>query len=147
MCLSELAYAVESPLTDERQILGLEEAWARAVEMHDRAALERILASEFNFIAPDGRLMTRAAYIAEKASGSADIHSFELSEMLVRVFGSTALVSGLSTIDESIAGKRCQYQIRWKDVWIKRDGAWQVLSGQATPVNAGWNSVLIVRES
>jgi len=147
MCLSELAYAVDSPLTDERQILVLEEAWARAVEMHDRAALERIVASDFTFIAPDGRVMTRAAYLAEQASGPADIHSFELSEMLVRVLGSTALVSGLSTIDESIAGKRCQYQVRWKDVWIKREGAWQVLSGQTTPVNSAWNSGFIFRES
>jgi ketosteroid isomerase-like protein len=144
MCLSELAYATETPLTDERQILVLEEAWARAVEMHDRAALERIVASDFTFIAPDGRVMTRAVYLADRASGSADIHSFELSEMLVRVMGSTALVSGLSTIDENIAGKRYQYQLRWKDLWIKRDGSWQVLAGQATPVNAMWNAPFLM---
>ena len=41
----------------------------------------------------------RAAYLADRANNPAEIHSFEASEMLVRVFGDTALVTGLSTID------------------------------------------------
>jgi len=140
VCVSALACAAEPPLNDERQILALEEAWVSALETENRAALERIVAPDFTFIDPDGALLDRAAYLADRANNPAEIHSFEASEMLVRVFGDTALVAGLSTIDESLAGKRYKYQLRWKEMWVKRAGSWQVLAGQATPVNAAWNT-------
>jgi hypothetical protein len=49
----------EAPVTDERQILALEQAWVRA--------LERIVASDFTFIEPDGSLLTRDAYLTARA--------------------------------------------------------------------------------
>jgi ketosteroid isomerase-like protein len=139
-CVCAIASAAESPVTDQRQILALEEAWGSALESEDHAALDRIIASDFTFIEPDGTLLKRAAYLADRSNNPAEIHSFKISEMLVRVFGSTALVSGLSTIDESLAGKRYKYQLRWKEMWVKEAGSWKVLAGQATPVNAAWNA-------
>jgi hypothetical protein len=139
ICISAISSAAKPVLTDRDQILALEEAWGRALETQDRAALERIVASDFTFIEPDGSVLTRAAYLADRANNPAEIHSFELSEMFVRIIDETALVSGLSTIDESIAAKRYKYQLRWKEMWVKRRGSWQVLAGQATPVNAAWN--------
>jgi hypothetical protein len=57
----------EAPVTDERQILALKQAWVRALETEDRAALERIVASDFTFIEPDGSLLTRDAYLTARA--------------------------------------------------------------------------------
>lgn len=140
VCITAIASAEKAPLTDERRILDLEDAWARALENEDRSTLEKIVAADFTFIEPDGRLLNRAAYLADRGDNPADIHSFEISEMVVRVLADSALVGGLSTIDESLAGKRYQYQLRWKEMWVKRAGSWQVLAGQATPVNAAWNA-------
>lgn len=140
ICTLAIASAAGTPVTDERQILALEEAWVRALETEDRAALERIVASDFTFIEPDGSLLNRNAYLADRANNPAEIHAFEGSEMIVRILGDTALVTGLSTIDESLAGKRYKYKLRWKELWVKRRGSWQVLAGQATPVNATWNA-------
>lgn len=140
ICISAFASAAEAPVTDERQILALEQAWVRALETEDRAALERIVASDFTFIEPDGSFLTRDAYLTDRANNPAETHSFEASEMVVRILGATALVTGLSTIEESLAGKRYKYKLRWKEMWVKRSGSWQVLAGQATPVNAAWNA-------
>ena len=85
-------------------------------------------------------MLTHDAYLTVRANNPAEIHSFEASEMVVRVFGDTALVTGLSTIDESHAGKRYKFKLRWKEMWVKRSGSWQVLAGQATPVNAIWKA-------
>jgi ketosteroid isomerase-like protein len=139
-CISALAPAAEAPAADERQILALEEAWGRALETKDRAALDRIVASDFTFIEPDGSVVTRDAYLTVRANNPAQTHSFEMSEMVVRIFGDTALVTGLSSIDDSLAGKRYKYKLRWKEMWVKRSGSWQVLAGQATPVNPVWKA-------
>lgn len=139
-CVCAIASAAESPLIDQHQILALEDEWISALEAEDRIALDRIIAADFTFIEPNGTLLNRAAYLQDRANNAAEIHSFKGSEMLVRVFGNTALVSGLSTIDESLAGKRYKYQLRWKEMWVKEAGSWKVLAGQATPVNAAWNA-------
>ncbi len=140
LCGSVAALSVQPPLNDESQILDLEQQWTRALENEDRAALEAIVAPDFTFIEPDGSLSNRAAYLADRGNNPAEIHSFEVTGMQVKVFGESAVVTGLSTIDESLAGKRYRYQLRWKEMWVKRDGFWQVLAGQATPVNAVWNA-------
>jgi len=60
--------------------------------------------------------------------------------MQVKILGECALVSGLPSVDESIAGQRYRYRLRWKEMWIKKGDTWQVLAGQATPINAAWNA-------
>ena len=105
------ASSAERP-SDERQILALEEAWGRALVKEDRAALEGIVDADFTFIEPDGSLLDRAAYLADRGNNPGETHSFEASEMQVKVIGETALVTGLSTIDESVAGKRYKYKLR-----------------------------------
>jgi hypothetical protein len=45
------AYAQE-PLSDEKQILKLEDDWARALETRDRKLLDKIVARDFTFIEP-----------------------------------------------------------------------------------------------
>jgi hypothetical protein len=77
--------AAEPPPSDERQILALEEAWGRALEKEDRSTLERIVAADFTFIEPDGSIVDRSAYLADREHNPAQIHSFEISGMQVWV--------------------------------------------------------------
>jgi hypothetical protein len=105
------------PGADERQILALEQEWGRALETRDRATLDRIVASGFTFIEPDGSVLHRDGYLADRAGGPAELHSIEGSEIAVRIFGDAAMVTGLSTIDESLGGKRYKYKLRWKEMW------------------------------
>ena len=45
----------QQPLSDEKQILKLEDDWARALKTKDRQLLNAIVARNFTFIEPDGR--------------------------------------------------------------------------------------------
>jgi len=44
----------QQPLPDEKQILKLEDDWARALKTKDRHVLDAIVAGNFTFIEPDG---------------------------------------------------------------------------------------------
>jgi hypothetical protein len=116
----------------------------RALEKQDREGLNKILAREFTFIEPDGSLINRDDYLADRSSNASDTESFEIADVKVRVFGDSALVTGISKITERRQGNRYRFSLRWKELWVREAGKWKVLAGQATPVNAKWGAPFVV---
>jgi len=144
--LLALSSCATVPASDEQQILKLEDDWARALETRDRQLLEQIVARDFTFIEPDGSVKSRDEYLADRSSDIADIESIEPSEIKVTVHGNAALASGVGTFTERRAGNRYRFSLRWKELWLKRDGKWQVLAGQATPINPEWDGPFVLRD-
>jgi ketosteroid isomerase-like protein len=139
------AYAQEG-VSDEKQILRLEDDWGRALVTRDRKLLEKIVDRDFTFIEPDGTVKNRDEYLADRSSDVAHTESFEYVDLKVRVFGNFALASGVSKITERRQGKRYRFKLRWKEMWRKDQGRWRVLTSQATPVNRKWDASFIIKE-
>ena len=135
----------QQPSLDERQILKLEDDWARALKTKDRQILDMIVAPNFTFIEPDGTVKNRDEYLADRSSDIADIESFELADLKVSVFENCALTSGLSKITERRQGKRYRFSLRWKELWLKDNRQWQVVASQATPVNPAWDAGFVIK--
>ena len=133
-------------LSDEEQILKLEDDWVRALEKQDREGLNKILAREFTFIEPDGSLINRNDYLADRSSNASEIDSFEIADLKVRVFGDSALVTGVAKITERRLGNRYRYSLRWKELWVREAQNWRVLAGQAIPVNPKWDTPFVLPE-
>ena len=142
--MASVVYAQQG-LSDEKQILKLEDDWARALKTKDRQLLAAIVAPNFTFIDPDGTVKNRDEYIADRSSDIADIESFELADLKVSVFENCALTSGVSKIIERRQGKRYRFSLRWKELWLKDDGKWQVVASQATPVNRAWDAGFVIK--
>ena len=83
--------------------------------------------------AATGKATTKAEDIAGFKSNTVD--SANLSGLDVRLQGETAVVTGLThnkgKNDKGVAYDR---KVRFTDVWVKRDGRWQVLSSHGTDV-------------
>ncbi|HEU5246259.1 MAG TPA: nuclear transport factor 2 family protein [Candidatus Udaeobacter sp.] len=135
----------QPPLSDEKQILKLEDDWARGLKAKDRQLLDAIVAPNFTFIEPDRTVKNRNEYLADRSSDIADIESFELPDLKVSVFENCGLTSGISKITERRQGKRYRYSLRWKELWLKDNGKWQVVASQATPVNPAWDAGFVVK--
>ena len=135
----------QQPLSDEKQILKLEDDWVRALKTKDRQILNAIVARNFTFIEPDGTVKDRDEYLADRSSDIAAIDSFELADLKVSVFKNCALASGLSKITERRQGKRYRFSLRWKEMWLKDNGSWQVVASQATPVNPAWDAGFVIK--
>jgi ketosteroid isomerase-like protein len=145
MFVTASTYAQE-PLSDEKQILKLEDDWVRALETKDWKLLDMIVARDFTFIEPDGTVKNRGEYLADRSSDSADIESFENVDLKARVFGNCALASGIAKITERRQGKHYRFSLRWKELWLKDKGKWHVLVSQATPVNPNWDASFVIKE-
>jgi Calcium/calmodulin dependent protein kinase II association domain len=58
--------------------------------------------------------------------------SVEISDMRIRWYGDTALVTGLATRKDTAGGKARDFQYYYTRVWILRDGRWQCVHMQST---------------
>ena len=131
-------------LSDEKQILKPEDNWVRAMNTKDRQLLDKFVAPSFTFIEPDGTVKNRTEYLADRSSDKVETEAFENVDLKVRVLGNFAIASGLAKITERRQGKRYRFQARWKEIWMKEKGNWQVLASQATPVNPNWDARFVV---
>ena len=139
------AVYAQQPLSDEKQILKLEDDWASALKTKDKQVLDAIVARNFTFIEPDGTVKNRDEYLADRSSDIADIESFELADLRVSVFEHCALTSGLSKIAERWQGKSYRFSLRWKELWLKDNGSWRVVASQTTPVNPAWDAGFVIK--
>ena len=65
-----------------------------------------------------------------------DYKNADRSDTEVQVFGNVALVTGAATIEVVAGGRELQLNARYTVTWLERDGRWQFLSWQSTPLVA-----------
>ena len=119
---------------DTDALLAVEREWAEAVLGKDTAALSRILADDYTEVDPAGMARTKESVIADTKSGDVVFESFTPSEVEPRVYGDTAVVTGVSVVKGSYKGEDISGKYRWTDTFVKRDGRWQAVASQATQV-------------
>jgi hypothetical protein len=69
------------------------------------------------------------------SSGVAKIDSITLSNMKVRVFGNTAVVTGADDEKSSFKGKDTSGHYVWMDVFVNRGGKWQAAASEFTQIS------------
>lgn len=114
------------------EILAIENQWAAAIERQDAAAFDRLAAEDFRFIDEDGRVLNRAQYIAARSHNPENVESAVQDEIEVRQYGDAAIATGRSITRGTLDGAPFVHRFRWTDVYVRRTGRWQAVSGQLT---------------
>jgi ketosteroid isomerase-like protein len=116
------------------EILAIEDQWATAIEHQDGATLERLAAEDFRFLEEDGRWLNRSEYVAARSHNPDNVKSAVQDEIEVRQYGDAAIATGRSILHGTRDGVPFVYRFRWTDMYVRRDGRWQAVSGQLTPL-------------
>jgi len=126
--VASAAFAQTPQKAVEQSVLQLARDWLAAEESHDRAALQRIIADDFQGTGPWGQTVLKADVIPEEGSQSGGL-ALNTSNMKVRVFGDTAVVTahGVQKGEE----KR---ELRFTVVFAKRNNVWQMVAGHLSAV-------------
>ena len=113
----------------EQAVLQLTRDWLAAEERHDRATLQRIIADDFEGIAPMGNRVFKDDVLP--AEGSTGGLAITTSEVKARVFGDTAVVtaSGMQKGGEKRG-------VRFTVVFVKRSNEWKMVAGHLSAVPA-----------
>jgi len=136
--------AVPSPAAEptaaaaEAEVLQAVRDYDEALKKVDVAAVERFWASEYTFINARGERLTRDERVANLRTGrtSLDTLTHLPSEDRVKVYGDIAVYTTLLELSGRYSGEAKQGRFQALVVWIRRDGRWQQLASQMTPIAA-----------
>lgn len=118
----------------EQELIKLEHEWADAVVRGDIAVLDRIEADDLIVTDPDGKVSNKAQGLADIKSGAFKVESIKLDDMKVQAYWDTAVVTGRTTMKGQYNSRDSSGQYRWTDVFVKRQGRWQVVATHASQI-------------
>jgi ketosteroid isomerase-like protein len=121
-------------ITDEMRLIYLDLEWNQADLNADKAWFERNLADDYIGVSGrDGALEDKGALLA--ALGTNKITSAVTTDIESQVDGDRGIVTGIyHTKGTDKDGKAYASKHRYIDVFVKRDGRWQIWSSQGTEV-------------
>jgi hypothetical protein len=117
---------------DERIVLRIERDWLRALVERDRATLDRILADDFIDSSWKGELRNKWQVLAGLSRPLP--YWQRLQDVRIKLYQDVAVARGLNMISDQ--NGRIMMRIRFTDVLLYRQGHWQAVAAQETPVNS-----------
>jgi ketosteroid isomerase-like protein len=108
-----------------------EDARYQAMIDQDREALAATLADEFVYHQPNGMIATKVMYLGQVIGGPNRVYKAERYDVKIVVHGDVATAMGDTRLDVEMGGKRFQPDLRYLNVWVKRDGRWQLAARQS----------------
>ena len=111
----------------EQEIREILRQYDIAQTRHDASFFEWVETEDFVLRLSGGHTMTRAEDIAAMMASNMDT-TYTTDDVQVQFYGNAAIVTGRMTATP--AGKENTYsqQWRWIDLFVKRDGRWQIIS-------------------
>ena len=103
--------------------------WTQAAVKQDSSALHRYLAEDLQYAHAGGKTQNRDEYIAAVMTGPAHYESFTFSDLKVKVYGKTAVLTGF--VDVKMAGQDA-FRVRTLQVYADNNGQWQMCAHQST---------------
>lgn len=118
----------------EEELIKIQNDWAIARVKGDIAFLERLYAKEFRIQSTNGSVVERDADIANFATGALKPDYVKDEDMKVSVYGDTAIVTGIENVGGTYKGNYGEFSSRFTNVFVRRDGRWQLVAGQGTEI-------------
>jgi hypothetical protein len=128
--------AVQGGSAAEQAVLKAENDRFAAMHNGDVAALEKVLAPELSYTHTSGNVQTKEQFISDIKTGTIKYLTIEPSDMKVRIFGTTAVITGGASVHIILNGNDMSFKIRYTDVHVNRGGAWQMVAWEATRLPA-----------
>jgi ketosteroid isomerase-like protein len=102
----------------------------------DAAALDRTTTEDYTITRDNGAVRSRTETLQGIKDGSTKFESFDYSDVQVRIYGETAVVTFREAIKGSRAGKDMSGQFREVRVFVKRGGSWRAVLAQRTRITS-----------
>jgi len=117
---------------DEEDVRRAETDRFAAMVKADVGTLDKLLASELSYTHGDARVVDKSVFIAELKAGDFKYLTIVPTDVKVRVYGNTAVVTGGAGMDIVNKGAPAKIRIRYTNTQVKKNGSWQMVAWQAT---------------
>jgi len=116
----------------EEELLKLEKEFALAIVKNDAEAIGQFVADDWVIIDADGGRIDKSRFLGAVKSGVLIHEMMESDDVGVRIYGDTAVVSGLTRTKGKFMGRDFSTQERGTDVFVMQNGRWQCVFSQLT---------------
>src|SRR5690349_17376649 len=108
------------------------DAWDKAIVAKNRPAIEGNMAPDFRGIDGAGTVENKTVFVEGLMDPKLTIDPYTVEDFDVRLLGDTALLSGRTRMTGRFDGKPFTSHYRYIDIYVKRGGAWKIVSVQIT---------------
>jgi ketosteroid isomerase-like protein len=126
--------AQDSDSAVQSKIIALEKAWNQAYKIGDIKALDALLDNAIVLVNDDGSVQSKKEFLASVRATNSQEQQVAPESMSVRVFGNTAIASGVMRVKGIEGGKPYVRREQFVDTWVNKDGKWVCVATDATPV-------------
>ena len=124
-------------MSTEQEILALENRRYAAMVAADKATLDELLADDIVYTHSNAVVDTKQSYIEGILNGRWAYAKAERPEEKIVVFGDCARVIGHVRLTlKNPDGTTRTVNGRFMNLWVKRNGKWQMTGWQSTPIPA-----------
>ena len=129
---AELRALAKDKEVKQEELVNLEKETARALQWNSGTLFRRIYGEDFVGILPSGQVLDKAGWIAAIEDPSTKYSSFVATDIRVRLFEETAVVTCLWSSHGTKNGHTFFRQLRVTHVYIYGQRGWQVIASQET---------------
>jgi ketosteroid isomerase-like protein len=104
----------------------------RALKEQDYAALEGLYADDYMLVRADGSVLNKRGVLQDLRSGGLRVHSVELDQTKVRIYGSTAVLTAESQAVSSRHGMESRSHFRLLAVYAQQGQTIKLVHFQST---------------
>lgn len=116
------------------EIKKLEQQRNEAILKGDTATLDKLTSDDYTNTTAQGKVEKKAEIMDGFKSGKIKFESRELSDLDVRVYGNTAVVTGQVNQKATNNGVDTSGQSLFTRVYVKQNGRWVSVANQATAI-------------
>jgi ketosteroid isomerase-like protein len=118
-----------------KEIEALEMQWRDAVLGNNVSQMDHLLADDYIGISANGTIETKTQELAQRKAGTVRIQSLDLSDLKVRVYGDTAVVTSRAELTGVNGQSDISGNYRYTRVYNKRLGQWKIVSFEASRIH------------
>ena len=115
----------------EQAVIARLQAFRDALRKRDNAALAPFYTDDYVIITANGQMETKAQRL-ETLKSNPPPASIDFTDLKVRLYGDTAVVTGHATSQAEGGGRALNERVTW--VWVKQGGTWRLANGQITTI-------------
>ncbi len=131
-----------APASDEQELIRLEDAFCDAVVKKDVVMVDRLLGEDLTLAMADA-IHTKAQAMAYLQSDEFNLASLDPEDLKARIYGDMGVVTGVLRWSAS-DGEWGRDRIT--DIWLKRDGRWQMVATQQSEIETTVDSAQLSAE-
>jgi len=125
------SYVVRSQNATETTVADLEKQRFAALVSKDYAYLDKVLAEDLYYCHSNGLIDNKTSFIQSIKDGKLTYQEMVPEELKVRVYGKTAVITGLCSAKVLSNGQQINTRFRFTDVYVKNKAGWQIVSWQS----------------